>query len=94
MKHLVHRIGFRCWIGPEANSPKYSPRLIKAFEQLDPGEYAVLCKTRTRECDARYLELYVDRVQYFLTNWNTIERTLTVIERVMALNSYQMIQIS
>jgi cytochrome P450 len=38
MKRLVHRIGFRCWAGPEAASPAHLPRLIELFEALDPEQ--------------------------------------------------------
>jgi cytochrome P450 len=36
MKLLVHRVGFRCWAGPEASSPRYLDRLVALFERLDP----------------------------------------------------------
>lgn len=36
MKALVHNIGFRCWVGPEATRKNYMPRLIAAYEELDP----------------------------------------------------------
>ena len=35
-KLLVHRVGFRCWIGREAATPRYLPRLRAAFDQIDP----------------------------------------------------------
>jgi cytochrome P450 len=35
-KLLVHRIGFRCWVGAEAASPSYLARLQASFERLDP----------------------------------------------------------
>jgi cytochrome P450 len=35
-KLLVHRIGFRCWVGPEAASPSYLARLQASFDRLDP----------------------------------------------------------
>ncbi len=35
-KLLIHRIGFRCWVGPEAASPSYLARLQASFDQLDP----------------------------------------------------------
>jgi cytochrome P450 len=38
MKLLVHRVGFRCWAGREAASPRYLRRLVSLFEQLDPEE--------------------------------------------------------
>jgi cytochrome P450 len=38
MKRLVHQIGFRCWIGREAASPRYFDRLVGLFERLDPEE--------------------------------------------------------
>jgi cytochrome P450 len=38
MKGLVHRIGFRCWIGREATTPQYFSRLVALFERLDPEE--------------------------------------------------------
>lgn len=37
-KLLVHRLGFRCWIGPEAASPGTLERLRDCFERLDPEE--------------------------------------------------------
>lgn len=37
MKHVVHRVGFLSWVGPEAASERYMQRLIDAFEALDPG---------------------------------------------------------
>jgi len=38
MKRLVHQIGFRCWVGREAASPRYFDRLVELFERLDPEE--------------------------------------------------------
>lgn len=38
MKRLVHQIGFRCWVGREAASPRYFTRLVELFERLDPEE--------------------------------------------------------
>ena len=38
MKRLVHQIGFRCWVGREAASPRYFSRLVELFERLDPEE--------------------------------------------------------
>src|SRR5262249_47596886 len=38
MKRLVHQIGFRCWVGHEAASPRYFDRLVALFERLDPEE--------------------------------------------------------
>jgi cytochrome P450 len=38
MKRLVHQIGFRCWVGREAASPRYFDRLVALFERLDPEE--------------------------------------------------------
>jgi cytochrome P450 len=38
MKGLVHKIGFRCWAGREAASPRYLRRLVALFEQLDPEQ--------------------------------------------------------
>jgi cytochrome P450 len=38
MKRLVHQLGFRCWIGREAASPRYFDRLVALFERLDPEE--------------------------------------------------------
>jgi len=38
MKALVHRIGFRCWIGREATTAPYFARLVALFERLDPEE--------------------------------------------------------
>jgi len=35
-KSVVHRIGFRCWLGPEASTPEMLPRLIALFEKIDP----------------------------------------------------------
>lgn len=35
-KLLIHRIGFRCWVGPEAASPSYLARLQASFDRLDP----------------------------------------------------------
>jgi hypothetical protein len=32
----VHRIGFLCWVAPQALEPQYYDRLVQAFEQLDP----------------------------------------------------------
>lgn len=36
MKALVHRIGFMCWVGPEAVADDTLPQLVAAFEALDP----------------------------------------------------------
>jgi cytochrome P450 len=38
MKGLVHKIGFRCWAGREAASPRYLGRLVELFERLDPEQ--------------------------------------------------------
>ncbi|MGH7894616.1 MAG: cytochrome P450, partial [Candidatus Binatia bacterium] len=38
MKRLVHRIGFRCWAGQEAASPRYLDALVACFEELDPEQ--------------------------------------------------------
>ncbi|NUP05452.1 MAG: cytochrome P450 [Polyangiaceae bacterium] len=38
MKKIVHRMGFRCWAGREAVTPRYLARLVTLFEQLDPEE--------------------------------------------------------
>jgi cytochrome P450 len=38
MKGLVHRVGFRCWAGREAASPRYFDRLVSLFERLDPEQ--------------------------------------------------------
>ena len=38
MKRLVHRIGFRCWSGPEAASEPYLSELVELFERIDPEE--------------------------------------------------------
>src|SRR5262249_28771491 len=38
MKRLVHQIGFRCWVGREASSPRYFDRLVALFERLDREE--------------------------------------------------------
>jgi cytochrome P450 len=38
MKRLVHRVGFRCWAGPEAASGALLARLVELFERLDPEE--------------------------------------------------------
>ncbi len=35
-KSVVHRIGFRCWLGPEASSAEMLPRLIALFDRIDP----------------------------------------------------------
>ena len=35
-KSVVHRVGFRCWLGPEASTPEMLPRLIALFDQIDP----------------------------------------------------------
>ncbi len=32
----MHRIGFLCWVAPQALEPQYYDRLVQAFEQLDP----------------------------------------------------------
>lgn len=38
MKILVHRVGFRCWAGKLAASPRYFLRLVWLFEQMDPEQ--------------------------------------------------------
>jgi cytochrome P450 len=35
-KSVVHRIGFRCWLGPEASTPAMLPRLVALFDRIDP----------------------------------------------------------
>jgi cytochrome P450 len=35
-KSVVHRIGFRCWLGPEASTPEMLPRLVSLFDRIDP----------------------------------------------------------
>ena len=36
MKQLVHRIGFLSWVGEDAIQQEYLPRLISAYEKMDP----------------------------------------------------------
>lgn len=36
MKELMHRVGFACWVGPEALTQHNFTRLVAAFEELDP----------------------------------------------------------
>lgn len=36
MKTVMHRVGFHCWVGPEAACEPYFSRLVEAFEVLDP----------------------------------------------------------
>jgi cytochrome P450 len=38
MKGVVHKLGFRCWAGREAASPRYLDRLVALFERLDPEQ--------------------------------------------------------
>jgi cytochrome P450 len=35
-KSVVHRIGFRCWLGPQASTPAMLPRLVALFDRIDP----------------------------------------------------------
>jgi cytochrome P450 len=77
MKRLVHRVGFRCWAGPEASSPRYLERLVTLFERLDPeaafvspAQTAITLLTRKaperralREVEAILREIHESRVK-------------------------------
>ena len=38
MRTLVHRIGFRCWAGPEATAEPYFSQLVRCFDRIDPED--------------------------------------------------------
>lgn len=38
MRTLVHRIGFRCWAGPEATAEPYFSALVRCFDRIDPED--------------------------------------------------------